>query len=72
MGIVKCKMCGGDLNLIEGVSTAECQFCGSVQTVPEANANKIFGQGAKLKKDSKAEIARLEEMLGKLKLRTFR
>lgn len=28
MSIIKCKMCGGDLNLIEGVSTAECEFCG--------------------------------------------
>lgn len=42
------------------------------RAIYEANANKIFGHGAKLKKDSKAEIARLEEMLGKLKLRTFR
>ena len=34
MAIIKCKMCGGDLNLTEGVSIAECEWCGSVQTVP--------------------------------------
>ena len=40
MGIIKCKMCGGDLYLIEGASTAECQFCGSVQTVPQLDDDK--------------------------------
>lgn len=36
MAIIKSKMCGGDLNIIEGVSTAECEFYGSVQTLPKA------------------------------------
>ena len=39
-GIIKCKMCGGDLNLVEGVSTAECEFCGSVQTIPNLDDEK--------------------------------
>ena len=25
----KCKMCGGDLVLVEGQSVAECEYCGS-------------------------------------------
>ena len=29
MAIIKCKMCGGDLNIIEGLSVAECEYCGS-------------------------------------------
>lgn len=33
MAIIKCKMCGSDLNMIEGASTAECEFCGSLQTI---------------------------------------
>ena len=33
MAIIKCKMCGGDLNIIEGASTAECDFCGSQITL---------------------------------------
>lgn len=37
MAIIKCKMCGGDLNLIEGQSVAECEYCGSRQTVPAAD-----------------------------------
>ena len=40
MAVIKCKMCGGDLNLIEGASTAECEFCGSVQTIPVLDDEK--------------------------------
>lgn len=40
MMVIKCKMCGGDLNLIEGASTAECEYCGSVQTVPKVDDEK--------------------------------
>ena len=40
MAIIKCKMCGGDLNLIEGQSVAECEYCGSRQTVPAADNEK--------------------------------
>lgn len=40
MAIIKCKMCGGDLNLVEGASTAECEFCGSVQTIPKVDDEK--------------------------------
>lgn len=35
MAIFKCKMCGGDLEIIEGASVAECLYCGSVQTLPK-------------------------------------
>jgi primosomal protein N' len=31
MAIIKCKMCGGDLDLVEGASTAECEFCGALK-----------------------------------------
>ena len=40
MAIIKCKMCGGDLNLIAGASTAACDFCGSVQTIPNLDDEK--------------------------------
>lgn len=40
MTIIKCKMCGGNLNLIEGASTAECEFCGSIQTIPNLDDEK--------------------------------
>ena len=34
MAMIKCKMCGGDLDLIAGQSVAVCEYCGSRQTVP--------------------------------------
>lgn len=29
MSVIKCKMCGGDLELIAGSSVAVCEYCGS-------------------------------------------
>ena len=40
MAVIKCKMCGGDLTLIEGATIAECEFCGSVQTIPVLDDEK--------------------------------
>lgn len=40
MAIIKCKMCGGDLVLIEGQSVVECEYCGSKQTVPTVDNEK--------------------------------
>ena len=36
MSLFKCKMCGGDLEIAEGVTIAECEYCGTKQTVPKA------------------------------------
>lgn len=54
MAIIKCKMCGGDLNIIDGASTAECEFCGSLQTVPKVDDEKklaLFGRANRLRTD---------------------
>ena len=40
MAIFKCKMCGGDLNVIDGMSVAECEYCGTKQTLPKLNDNE--------------------------------
>ena len=42
--IIKCKMCGGDLALTEGSTIAECEYCGTVQTVPTMDDDKKFVQ----------------------------
>ena len=52
MAIIKCKMCGGDLTLIEGQSVAECEYCGSKQTVPTADNEKkltLFARANRLR-----------------------
>ena len=40
MAILKCKMCGGDLNVAEGQTVCECDYCGSKQTVPTLDNEK--------------------------------
>ncbi|MDE7360527.1 MAG: TIR domain-containing protein [Oscillospiraceae bacterium] len=40
MAIFKCKMCGGDLNVQEGLTVCECEYCGTKQTVPVADNEK--------------------------------
>lgn len=38
--IIKCKMCGGDLRIEDGTTVAECEYCGTKQTVPNADNEK--------------------------------
>ncbi len=35
MAVFKCKMCGGALNIENGASVIECDFCGTTQTLPK-------------------------------------
>ena len=52
MAVIKCKMCGGDLALTEGQSVAECEYCGSRQTVPAADNEKkltLFARANRLR-----------------------
>ncbi len=40
MAILKCKMCGGNLTVEEGMTVCECEYCGSNQTVPNVDDEK--------------------------------
>ncbi len=33
-------MCGGDLDVVDGMSVAECEYCGTKQTLPKLNDNE--------------------------------
>ena len=51
MAVIKCKMCGGDLNIGEGSSVVECEYCGSRQTIPTADNEKkmtLFARAGRL------------------------
>lgn len=37
MAVLKCKMCGGDLEITEGMSVCECEYCGTKQTILTSN-----------------------------------
>lgn len=40
MSVLKCKMCGGDLEVLQGMSVCECMYCGSRQTLPKMGSEK--------------------------------
>lgn len=40
MVALKCKMCGGDLTVVEGMTVCECEYCGSKQTIPTVDDEK--------------------------------
>ncbi len=37
MAVFKCKMCGGALEISEGMTVCECDYCGTTQTLPKTN-----------------------------------
>lgn len=47
--IIRCKMCGGDLALVEGSTIATCEFCGTTQTVPNQDNEKKLALFARAK-----------------------
>ena len=52
MAMIKCKMCGGDLQLLPGATVCECEYCGSRQTVPAADDGKklsLFARANRLR-----------------------
>lgn len=41
MALFKCKMCGGNLEILDNQSIAQCESCGTDQTLPRLNDDKI-------------------------------
>ena len=40
MAVFKCKMCGGVLDIREGQTTVECDYCSTVQTLPRLDTER--------------------------------
>ena len=53
MAILKCKMCGGSLNIVGDNAVCECEFCGTQQTVPkmgnDANVAELFNRATEFR-----------------------
>ncbi|GEM_PF-2235885 len=52
MAVLKCKMCGGNLDVQEGRTVCECEYCGSKQTVPSVDDEKkitLFARANRLR-----------------------
>lgn len=41
MAVLKCKMCGGVLSIASGETIAECEYCGSMQTLPRVSDDRL-------------------------------
>ena len=60
MAILKCKMCGGDLNVTDDKKIIECEFCGTTQTIPEVSDEKktnLFNRANRLRMDNEFDKA---------------
>lgn len=67
MAIIKCKMCGGDLALTEGSTIAECEYCGTSQTVPNVQSDvlrNLFNRANNLR--IKCEFDKAEQIYEKI------
>ena len=40
MPILKCKMCGGNLNITDNDTVCTCEYCGTTQTIPLIDSDK--------------------------------
>ena len=60
MAILKCKMCGGDLNVTEGSTVCVCEYCDTKQTVPSLDDEKkiaLFDRANRLRIHSEFDKA---------------
>ena len=60
MSILKCKMCGGDLEVAEEIKIIECEYCGTKQTVPNVDNEKkinLFNRANRLRMASEFDKA---------------
>ncbi len=60
MAVCKCKMCGADLHVTQADQVAECEYCGTVQTVPKADDEKkmtLFNRANKLRLNNEFDKA---------------
>lgn len=67
MAIIKCKMCGGDLEIAAGVTVAECEYCGTKQTLPKVNdevVQNLFNRANNLR--LKCEFDKAEQIYEKI------
>ena len=41
MAVYRCKICGGQLEYIEGQTSVQCEYCGIVQTIGKVQTDNI-------------------------------
>ena len=66
--IYKCKLCGGQLEINDGDKLTTCPYCGSIQTIPnleDEKINRLFERGNELIRNCQFDdaINKFEEIL---------
>ena len=67
MATLKCKMCGGNLEVVEGTTVCECEYCGTTQTVPKVQddvTSNLFNRANNLR--MKSEFDKAQEIYEKI------
>lgn len=67
MAVFKCKMCGGSLDISDGVAVATCEYCGTKQTVPKSRDEfiaNLFNRANNLR--LKCEFDKAEQVYEKI------
>ncbi len=67
MALLKCKMCGGALNVTDDKTVIECEYCGATQTLPKTdneNLRYLFDRANELRMSN--EFDKAEEMYEKI------
>lgn len=67
MAVFKCKMCGGSLEVTEGVTVCECEYCGTKQTLPKSGddaTSRLFNRANHLR--MKCEFDKAQEIYEKI------
>lgn len=67
MAIFKCKMCGGSLEIAEGMTVCECEYCGTQQTLPKNHDDVLannFNRANNLR--MKSEFDKAQEIYEKI------
>lgn len=67
MAIFKCKMCGGSLEIDEGMTVCECEYCGTQQTLPKNHDDVLtnnFNRANNLR--MKSEFDKAQEIYEKI------
>ena len=41
MAIIKCKMCGGDIEISADKTFGTCEYCGSTMTLPKTDGETV-------------------------------
>jgi len=67
MAVFKCKMCGGSLEVSEGMTVCECEYCGTQQTLPKNHdevLTNLFNRANNLR--TKSEFDKAQDLYEKI------